>query len=364
MSGPDPDRLLSVLRHEGRPGPVPFIELFADQPIMEAVIGRRMPSPEPGDRAGWRQRALDLVAFYRHLGYAYVPIGVGSGLQRHVARANDTAALSGGPRGWDNSATGVIRTWQDYAAYPWPAPASIDWTPVEEALRCLPDDMTAIALGAGGVLEWVMWLMSYEHFAVALYDQPDLVAALFERITTLLVDTCSALLDRGAGRFGAYFIGDDMGHATGTMVSPAVMRQYVFANQRKLADVAHARAIPFLLHTCGNLTEVMEDLIVDVQIDAKHSFEDKIAPVESLHARYGSRIALLGGVDVDLLTRGSEEQVRARTRSLLDQLGPSGTWCLGTGNSVANYIPVRNYLAMLDEGQRWNQEHFGAQEAG
>ncbi len=359
MVRPEPERLLSVLHHEGCPGPVPFIELFADQPIMEAVIGRPIPSPDAGDRAGWLQRGRDLVEFYRQLGYAYVPIGVSSGLQREVAQANDTAALSGGQRGWDNSATGVIRSWQDYESYPWPSVADVDWTPVQEALRSLPDDMTAIALGAGGVLEWVMWLMSYEHFAIALYDQPELVATLFERITTLLVDTCNALLDLGHGRFGAYFIGDDMGHATGTMVAPSVLRQSVFPNQHKLAEAAHAHGLPFLLHTCGNLQEVMEDLITTVQIDAKHSFEDKIEPVEAVHARYGTRIALLGGVDVDLLTRGNEQQVRARTRTLLDQLGPSGSWCLGTGNSVANYIPVRNYLAMLDEGKRWNSAHFG-----
>ena len=29
-----------------------------------------------------------------------------------------------------------------------------------------------------------------------------------------------------------------------------------------------------------------------------------------------------------------------------------GGYCLGTGNSVANYIPLANYLAMLDEGRK------------
>jgi len=33
---------------------------------------------------------------------------------------------------------------------------------------------------------------------------------------------------------------------------------------------------------------------------------------------------------------------------------PGGGYCLGTGNSVANYIPLDNYLAMLDEGRRWS----------
>jgi uroporphyrinogen decarboxylase len=70
-------------------------------------------------------------------------------------------------------------------------------------------------------------------------------------------------------------------------------------------------------------------------------------------------LALVGGVDVHLLTSGSEAEVRHRTREILEVCGKGGGYVLGTGNSVANYIPLHNYLAMLDEGRRWNQEHFG-----
>jgi uroporphyrinogen decarboxylase len=45
--------------------------------------------------------------------------------------------------------------------------------------------------------------------------------------------------------------------------------------------------------------------------------------------------------------------VRKRVRDTLDACMPGGGYCLGTGNSVANYIPVENYLAMLDEGRRY-----------
>ena len=354
---PQVERLSSVIRHEGIPGPVPFIELFADLQIMEAVVGHPMAPNGLEDAEAIDAYAKSLVAFYRKLGYAYVPLSVSSGLQRATAGSLDTADLSKGTRHWDNSTTIQISDWAGFEAYPWPKPEQIDYRLAEAVRRHLPDDMGAMALGAGGVLEWVMWLMSYELFAMALYDQPDLVAALFEKVTDILTNTCRNLM--GMGEYVGYFIGDDMGHYTGTMISPAAMRQYVFPNQRKLVDIVHKHNVPFLLHACGNLSAVMEDLITTVQIDAKHSFEDKIEPVESLHAQYGRRIALLGGVDVDLLTRGSEEQVRARSRQLLDTLGHSGSWCLGTGNSVANYIPVRNYLAMLDEGRRWNREHYG-----
>jgi uroporphyrinogen decarboxylase len=33
---------------------------------------------------------------------------------------------------------------------------------------------------------------------------------------------------------------------------------------------------------------------------------------------------------------------------------PGGGYCLGTGNTVANYIPLESYFAMLDEGRRYS----------
>ena len=97
----------------------------------------------------------------------------------------------------------------------------------------------------------------------------------------------------------------------------------------------------------------MDDLIDDVQIDGLHSFEDTIKSVSETKQRYGHRIAVLGGIDVDFLCRSDEAAVRRRTRRTLDECQPGGGFCLGTGNSVANYVPFDNYLAMLDEGRRY-----------
>ena len=94
----------------------------------------------------------------------------------------------------------------------------------------------------------------------------------------------------------------------------------------------------------------MEDLISDVKIDARHSFEDAIMPVTEVKKRYGDRIAILGGVDVDKLCRFEEKELRSYVRGILEKCMPGGGYALGTGNSVANYIPVKNYLIMLDEG--------------
>jgi uroporphyrinogen decarboxylase len=100
--------------------------------------------------------------------------------------------------------------------------------------------------------------------------------------------------------------------------------------------------------------QIMEDLIADVGIDAKHSFEDAIIPVEDFQARYGDRIAVLGGMDVHRLSMHTPAQVRQHVRFLIETCGSRGRYAVGSGNSIPSYIPVENYLAMVDEALSQN----------
>ena len=145
------------------------------------------------------------------------------------------------------------------------------------------------------------------------------------------------------------FPGDDMGFRSGTIVAPPMLREYVLPWHRHFASMAHARSIPYFLHSCGNLTGIMEELITDVGIDGKHSFEDAIMPVQDFQARYGTRIAVLGGVDINILAGSSPEAVRQHTRFLMDTCGTRGRYAVGSASSIPSYVPVANYLAMLDE---------------
>ena len=98
----------------------------------------------------------------------------------------------------------------------------------------------------------------------------------------------------------------------------------------------------------------MADLLDDVGIDGRHSFADVIEPVEEAYESYSDRISILGGIDVDFLCRADEQQIRERVRRVLAQCMPRGGYCLGSGNSIANYVPVDNFLAMLDEGREFS----------
>ena len=63
----------------------------------------------------------------------------------------------------------------------------------------------------------------------------------------------------------------------------------------------------------------------------------------------GDKIGVLGGVDIDKLTRLSPEELRTYVRKIIDDCAPGGRFAIGSGNSIPDYIPVENYLTMVDE---------------
>jgi len=85
-----------------------------------------------------------------------------------------------------------------------------------------------------------------------------------------------------------------------------------------------------------------------MKFDAKHSFEDVIIPVEQAYEKWGGRIAILGGIDMDFMCRSTPEQIRQRCEAILKRTAASGGYALGTGNSVPEYVPYCNYIAMID----------------
>jgi len=298
------------------------------------------------------------IDFYYRMGYDYVPdvspvYYHRSMILPKVRLANDTATYSkkGGKREWVEEGRGIITCWEDFEKFHWER-MRLD---LEEYYRFfgenLPQGMKIIV--AHSLYEMVLeCILGYEGLFYLLYDEPDLVKAVFDKMGKIIYDFYKSLVTLDS--VGAIFHADDLGYKTGTMLSPEILRNLVFPWFKKYACLAHENGKMFWYHCCGNVLDVMEDLIEVVKIDAFHSFQDVIIPVAEFKRRYGNKIATLGGVDMDKLSRLNEEDLRKYVKTILDECTPDGKYALGSGNSIANYIPVRNYLIMLEEGAKWN----------
>lgn len=349
------DLILDAITRRRVPAVVPLYEHFADDPIIEKIMGYNFSQIDYSTRAGLLELWGKRFEFYRQMGYTYVPVEMGP---RFAARASligeDTAELSRGVRGWVDEHAGVIATWADLENPDfWPSgPDAFDYETFEALAGIVPQGMKIIGGASGGPFEHASFLVGLEPLSILMYDDPTFCARLFEQIGRTLVDIAARLVKMDA--LGVYRFGDDLGYKTATMLSTRQLRRYIFPWQKKVVEAVHAGGKPFLLHSCGNLDKVMDDLIDDVKIDAKHSWEDVILPVTEAKRKWGSRIAIMGGIDVDFLCRHTPTEIREYTLRTLEVCAPGGGYAAGTGNTVTNYMPVESYLAMLRAVEEFN----------
>ncbi|HOJ38945.1 MAG TPA: uroporphyrinogen decarboxylase family protein [bacterium] len=333
---------------------VHYVELFLDGEVQKAVA-RRFNLPGEIDSPDLNTKMSARLAIHQFLGYDMIrayPSGYDWPLKRTPAPDTTSDEKNRGERYWQDEHRGPISDWSDFEKYPWPDPEKADFSEFDWCEKNLPEGMAFYALTAH-ILEYVTWLLGYEGLCLALFDQPDLVDAVFEKVGENQVALTRRLASYN--RLGVVWGSDDMGFKGGCLISPKVLIEKALPWHRKCAEIAHQFGKMYFLHSCGKLDDIMEVLIDQVKIDAKHSWEDAIMPVTEGKKRWGHRIGILGGIDVSFLCQATEKQVRQRVRETLKVCLPGGGYCLGTGNSVANYIPLENYLAMLDEGRRYLQ---------
>ena len=184
-------------------------------------------------------------------------------------------------------------------------------------------------------------------------DNPELVKAVIDSLAELVYQ--SYVIAAQIDGVGVIWHGDDLAYKSGTMLSPDLLRQWLFPWYKKFGEVARKYGKPYWYHCCGNKSEIMDDLIEDVRVDAIHAFEDGCCSIISYKEKYGKRIGLIGGVDIDKLARLSGDDLKKYLYSVLDNCMPGGRYVFGSGNSICNFIPIENYMLMLEAGQNWGK---------
>lgn len=339
MRTPNFDNLLRVLRREVPDRPTLF-EFFLHWELYVSLAGPGVVDVPERQRDELYAARVQLHGF-RNAGYDYATM-----MQPRVANG---FAFPGRDRHKEQTVSlndaDAITDRASFEAYPWPDPDAADYSVFERLAPELEPGMRFVAHGPSGVLENVIGLVGFERLCMIIMLEPDLAADIFEAVGSRLVryyELCASF-----DSVGACISNDDWGFKNQTMLSPDDMRRYVFPWHRRIVAAIHAAGKPAILHSCGNLEAVMDDVIDDMGYDGKHSYEDAILPVEQAYERWGERIAVLGGIDVDFLVRSEPDCIRSRAEKLVAQGMRRGGYALGSGNSIPDYIPRAKYLAMI-----------------
>ncbi|MGI6238779.1 MAG: uroporphyrinogen decarboxylase family protein [Christensenellales bacterium] len=286
--------------------------------------------------------------FFRRMGYDAAPFEC----------CITSALVDGGALG--AHVKGCIQTRADFERYPW---ASIEdrffaqFSGIFRALKdSCPADMRAVGGVGNGVFEIVQDLVGYIDLCYLRADDEELYADLFQRVSDLQCAIWTRFLREYGDAYCVLRFGDDLGFNSSTLLSRDDLRAHVYPCYRRIVEIAHRSAKPLLLHSCGNLLTVFDELIEMTGIDAKHSNEDNIAHFAVWVERFGHRIGNFGGIDMNVICQQDAQSIERYVFDCLDRVAAMpnrGGIAFGSGNSIPDYVPAEGYVAMTEAVRKW-----------
>ncbi len=332
---PDFSYIEKVLTREPVDRPVLFEFFMNDHVYRSFAAPRNLPEKD----RDLQDRVLMIDAFV-HAGYDYATLLPGSEFF-----FPHTGEDHGSGRTYSLNTGSHLDSWERYEDYPWPDAETADISYAQRLIPYLHEGMKLIASGPGGLEEIVISLTGYENLCFMMHDQSELVDALFDAVGSRLVSYYRRI--SAFDHIGACISNDDWGFNTQTLLSPKQMERWVFPWHKRIADTVHEAGKPVILHSCGNIYSMFHRVTEYIGYDGKHSYEDSILPVEQAWERYHDQIAVLGGIDMNFMIMEDKKTIYNRSRALLEQTAEQGGFALGTGNSVPDYLPTEQFIAML-----------------
>lgn len=252
----------------------------------------------------------------------------------------------------DSRVIPVIQTREDFEKYPWEEIPDNYFRQNSKYFRALrdvmPEGMKAIGGVGNGIFECVQDVVGYMNLCYLSADDEELYQDLFRKVGETNLKIWTRFMQEFGDIYCVLRFGDDLGYKSNTMLSTDDIKKLIFPQYKAIVDLVHSYGKPFLLHSCGKIFDVMDDLIDYVGIDAKHSNEDQIAPFPVWVEKYGDKIGNFGGLDMDNVCHFSKPELREYTLDIIKKSIHHGGFAIGTGNSIPDYVPTENYLYMIE----------------
>ncbi|MBL7106680.1 MAG: hypothetical protein ISS77_03625 [Phycisphaerae bacterium] len=194
-------------------------------------------------------------------------------------------------------------------------------------------------LGIGvSLYERLHFIRGLENTWADIYINPDEL----EKFIEILVDMNLGAIEKYAKEgFDGYIWPDDWGLQDRLMISPDKWRQFWKKGYERVFSAAHEAGMLTFLHSCGNIVEILDDLI-EVGLDVIQMDQQENMGLEALGERFAGRVTFYCPVDIQAtMVGGSVDDIRAYCRKMVK--------CLGTDKG--GFIP-KCYMDPVGAGHR------------
>ena len=330
-----------------KPQRIPLYEHYVSYNMIEKITNTQLSRYYWGTPEELRLMFANYTAFFRDYGYDAVSF---------ECCVTDILPHGGALSG---SGKGYIDSQETFDAYPWESVKELyinRFKPYFDALaESMPDGMKAIGGVGNGVFEIVQDLVGYENLCIFSFEEPELYASLFEKVGQILYEIWQWFLKNYSDVYCVCRFGDDLGYKSNTLLSHEDIRKHIIPQYTMIVDLVHQYDRPFLLHSCGKIFAVMEDLI-DAGVDILNPIQPCSKDMNPVNLRdtYRNGIVFHGGLDTqEILPKCSPEQVAEEVRKLIDVFKPEGNYIFAAAHNIQTDVSAENIDAMFTAAKKY-----------
>jgi len=234
------------------------------------------------------------------------------------------------------------------AWYPKDADAGPDYVPVEDICRL--DGQLTSTYFQDTIFVVSSFVRGMQRLLLDMAVDPKLAHAVIDRVGEACVELNRANLAAIGPRIELFGMWDDFAMQENMFMPPDTWREYFKGWYKRIIEDAKGYGLMVYFHCCGNLFEVIGDLI-DIGIDILDPIQTSARRMvwEDLKREFGRHVCFHGGMDVQkLLPHGTPEQVRAEVRRVKELFDGEGGVLLGPSHLLTRDTPLENVMAMYE----------------
>ncbi|MDD3725771.1 MAG: uroporphyrinogen decarboxylase family protein [Candidatus Ratteibacteria bacterium] len=232
-----------------------------------------------------------------------------------------------------------------------------DWTRIDWATG-LANNQTAmedgkfVCFSAACGYDALQSYMKSEQLLITIAEDPDWVKDMVMTLAELIIVTAELMINNGF-KFDGAFLYNDMGYRNGLLFSPESYKKTHYEADRLLYGYFHSKGMKTLLHSCGNVTELVP-LLIEVGLDCLEPLEVKAGmDVISLKEKYGDQLAFMGNIDVRLMADEDPSKIEEEIKKKFEVAKRNGGYIYHSDHSIPKNVSFQQYCRVMELVKRY-----------
>ena len=222
------------------------------------------------------------------------------------------------------------------------------YSAIEEQLAAAEDKYVMVGVGFT-FFERMHYLYGMDKLFIAMYEEPERVHELAERVIEFPIQVAREIGKRFRGRIHGFGMTDDWGTQETHFIRIPMWREFFKERYTRLYGAIHDAGMHAWMHSCGHVNEVIEEWI-DCELDVINLQQPRNLGIEEIGRRYRGRICFESLCDIQMtLPWKSADEIVEEARLLLEHWAtPRGGFVLSDyGDGAAIGVPDDKKRVML-----------------